>query len=183
MTEVKRLELSRRELLVGGVFALGAAALLPRGAFAAGPPATFAATSTSWLEVAKTSPLVYVSPLTKGGKESTCHGEVWFFVDGGDVVLATATKTWKVRALGKGLDRARVWVGDFGPYKSAAEKLPSAPSFEAKARVDKDPAVFARLLAAYALKYPDEWDKWKPRFESSYADGSRVVIRYAPITG
>jgi len=173
MSEVKRLELSRRELLVGGALALGAAALLPRAVFAAAGP--------SWLEVAKTSPLVYVSPLSKDGKESTCHGEVWFFVDGGDVVLATATKTWKVRALDKGRDRARVWVGDFGPYKSSPEKLATAPSFDATARIDKDRAVFDRLLAAYAVKYPDEWSKWKPRFESSYGDGSRVVIRYSPV--
>jgi hypothetical protein len=173
MSPFNRLELSRRELLVGGALALGAAALIPRAVMAAAGP--------SWLEAAKTSSLVYVSPLSKAGKESTCHGEVWFFVDGGDVVLATATKTWKARALDKGLDRARVWVGSFGPYEDSPEKLASAPSFEASARVDKDRAAFDRLLAAYAVKYPDEWSKWKPRFESSYTDGSRVVIRYSPV--
>ncbi|MGH9889530.1 MAG: hypothetical protein ACREBE_28615, partial [bacterium] len=94
-----RLELSRRGLLVGGALALGAAALLPRIGFAAESP--------GWLEVAKKSPLVYVSPLTKAGKESTCHGEVWFFVDGGDVVIATGTKTWKARSIAQGRDRAR----------------------------------------------------------------------------
>src|SRR5512134_2764544 len=130
MSRIHRLELSRRELLVGGALSLGAAALLPRG-FAA-------AAGSTWLDAAKTSPLVYVSPLSKDGKESACHGEVWFFLDGGDVVLATGTKTWKVRALEQGRDRARVWVGDFGPYKSAPEKLASAPHFDATARIDKD---------------------------------------------
>jgi hypothetical protein len=164
------LELSRRELLVAGACALGAAVLGPRVVRAAG--------ETGWLEAARTSPLVYVCPLLKDGSESRCHGEVWYFVDGGDVVLATATKTWKARALAAGRDRARVWVGDFGPYAKAAEKLSSAPSFVARASIDKDRATFDRLLAAYAVKYPDEWDKWKPRFESSYADGTRVLIRY-----
>ena len=133
---------------------------------------------TAWLAAAKTSPLVYVSPLLASGAESRCHGEVWFFVDGGDVVLATATKTWKARALAAGRNQARIWVGDFGPYEGAAEKVAGAPNFVATATLDKDRAVFDRLLAAYAEKYADEWGKWKPRFESSYADGSRIVIRY-----
>ncbi len=167
--------LSRRELLLAGACALGAAAVWPRGVFAAPAP--------TWLEVAQKSPLVYVSPLLADGAESRCHGEVWFFVDGGDVVLATATKTWKARALELGRDTARIWVGDFGPYVKTPEKVKAAPNFVAKARLDKDRAVFDRLLAAYAVKYADEWGKWKPRFESSYADGSRVVIRYSPVAG
>jgi hypothetical protein len=166
-------ELSRRELLLAGACALGTAAFWPRHAFAADEPA--------WLAAARVSPLVYVSPLLKDGAESRCHGEVWFFVDAGDVVLATATKTWKAQALALGRDRARIWVGDFGPYSKAPEKVAKAPSFVASASLDKDRAVFDRLLAAYAVKYADEWGKWKPRFESSYADGSRVVIRYKSI--
>ena len=166
-------ELTRRELLVAGACALGAAALWPRGARAEG--------ESAWLQAAKKSSLVYVSPLLADGSESRCHGEVWFFVDGGDVVLATATKTWKARALGLGRDRARVWVGDFGPYSGASEKVAKAPNAVTTAKLDNDRAVFDRLLAAFAEKYADEWGKWKPRFESSYADGSRVVIRYTPV--
>ena len=169
------LELSRRELLVAGAYALGAASFWPRRAWAAGEAA--------WLEAARKSPLVYVSPLLANGSESRCHGEVWFFVDGGDIVLATATKTWKARALEAGRKTARIWVGDFGPYAKAPEKLATAPTFVASASLEKDRAVFARLLAAYAVKYADEWGKWKPRFESSYADGTRVVVRYAPVPG
>ncbi len=162
--------LTRRELLLASACALGAAALWPRGARAADP---------AWLEAARKMPLVYVSPLLANGNESRCHGEVWFFVDGNDVVLATATDTWKARALGLGRNRARIWVGDFGPYAGAKDKLAGAPSFVATAKLDKDRAVFDRLLAAFAVKYADEWGKWKPRFESSYADGSRIVIRYS----
>lgn len=164
-------ELTRRELLRAGALTLGAVALAPRALFAA---------ESSFLATAKTSPLVYVSPLTKDGAESRCHGEVWFFVDGNDVVIATSVKSWKARALALGRDRARLWVGDFGPYSGAREKVAAAPSVLARGAVDKDPATFSRLLGAYAAKYPDEWGKWKPRFESSYADGSRVVIRYQP---
>jgi hypothetical protein len=163
-------ELTRRELLRSGALTFGAVALLPRVLHAAAEPA--------WLAAAKTSPLVYVSPLKKDGAESRCHGEVWFFLDGGDVVLATSVKSWKARALGLGRKQARVWVGDFGSYAGAKDEVSAAPSFLADASLDRDPAVFARLLAAYGTKYPDEWDKWKPRFEQGYGDGSRVVIRY-----
>lgn len=166
------LELTRRELLVAGGCALGSAVLWPR--------VGRAAPDSGWLEVAKTSPLAYISPLAKDGSESRCHGEVWFFVDGGDVVIATAAKTWKARAIAAGRSSARVWVGDFGPYASAAEKLKTAPNFVAQASIDGDRAVFDRLLAAFEIKYPNEWAKWKPRFESSYTDGTRVVVRYKP---
>ncbi len=169
---MSELELTRRELLVTGACALGATALWPRMAHAQAP--------ASWLDVAKRSPLAYISPLTKDGGESRCHGEVWFFVDGGDVVIATATKTWKARAIASGRDRARIWVGDFGPYVKAPEKVATAPNLVAHASIDSDRAVFDRLLAAFAVKYPNEWDKWKPRFESGHADGSRVVVRYKP---
>ncbi len=172
MTGPDRSMLTRRELLVTSACALGTAALWPRSARAADDPA--------WLAAAKTAPLVYVSPLLANGNESRCHGEVWFFVDGGDVVLATAIKTWKARALELGRTRTRIWVGDFGPYSGAKDKLATAPNFVATASLDKDRAVFDRMLAAYAVKYADEWGKWKPRFESSYADGSRIVIRYTP---
>lgn len=127
------------------------------------------------------SPLVYVSPLKSNGAESRCHGEVWFFHDRGDVVLATGRNAWKSRALRKDLDRARIWVGDFGPVGSAGDRYRKAPSFLARASFDEDAATFRRLLDAYGKKYPDEWDRWKPRFERSYEQGSRLVIRYTPI--
>src|SRR5262247_3112229 len=107
-------ELTRRELLRSGALAFGAVALLPRVLHAAAEPA--------WLAAAKTSALVYVSPLKKDGAESRCHGEVWFFLDQGDVVLATSVSSWKARALGLGRKQARIWVGDFGPYSGAKDK-------------------------------------------------------------
>ena len=129
------------------------------------------------------SPLVYVSPLRSDGRESRCHGEVWFFEDAGDVVIGTGRDRWKGRAVAAGLDRARVWVGDFGPVSRAGDRYRAAPTFLTRASLDTDPATFERLLARFASKYADEWGKWGPRFEKSYADGSRILIRYAPIAG
>jgi hypothetical protein len=127
------------------------------------------------------SPLVYVSPLRASGQESSCHGEVWFFEDRGDVVLATGKDAWKTRALRKGWDTARIWVGDFGPVSRAGEKFRSAPEFRARAALDADPAVFDRLLAGFTKKYPEFQSKWESRFKQGYRDRSRVVIRYTPI--
>jgi hypothetical protein len=127
------------------------------------------------------SPLVYVSPLKKDGSESTCHGEVWFVQDGSDVVLVTAADRWKARSVKGGLDRARLWVGDFGVWTSADGKWKGAPSFVAKVSFDADAAARARALAAFSKKYPDEWGKWGPRFRDGLADGSRVMLRYVPV--
>jgi hypothetical protein len=169
---------TRRALLRAGAITLGLAALAPRRLFAADAPFQLAQPT---LDALQSSKLVYVSPLKKDGSESKCHGEVWYFWDRDAVVIATATTGWKTRAVRAGNDRARLWVGDFGPYAKARDKVRAAPGFTAHAAVDPDPATFQRLLESYGTRYPDEWGKWKPRFESSHADGSRTVVRYTPV--
>jgi len=176
MNVSSRLPWSRREFLKGAGIVLAGAALPPAFARAESESIVLPAAT---LELLGKSGFIYVSPLKSDGNESSCHGEAWFFRDGDDAVLATASDTWKAKALGKGLDRARVWVGDHGRVRLGNEKFRKAPSFEARASLDKDPAAFERLLAAFAGKYPDEWDKWEPRFRKGYADGSRIVIRYS----
>ena len=131
------------------------------------------------------SGLVYVSPLLSSGKESTCHGEVWFGWIDGSVLVITGAERWKARALTKGLDRARIWVGDHGPWKKTLgrnESFREAPSFEAgAARVEGKPALVDQLLEFYGEKYPDEIGKWRDKMRGGYADGSRVLIRYTPL--
>lgn len=131
------------------------------------------------------SKLVYVSPLLADGSESTCHGEVWFGWIDGSVVIITAKDRWKSRALDKGLDGARIWVGDYGPWKKllgGSETFRQAPSFDARAAAAKAPALLDRLIATYEKKYPAEIGKWRERFTKGFADGSRVLIRYTPRT-
>ncbi len=172
--------ISRRQALKGGGLLLGALALpAPLAGLARSSPSDGPGTPSR--ELLGSSPLVYVSPLRADGSESRCHGEVWFFRDGEDVVLATGKDTWKARALRKGFDRARIWVGDFGAYSAAKDKVAAAPRFDARAEWDFDRAVFTRLLEAYARKYPGAWSNWKPRFESGFQNGSRIMIRYKPI--
>jgi hypothetical protein len=110
---------------------------------------------------------------------------VWFAFLDGAVVLNTASTTWKARAVSRGLDRARVWVGDHGRWKTVMgrdEAFRAAPSFDARAEVVKDAAVLDRLLAAYQTKYPDEIGSWRDKMRDGVRDGSRVLIRYAPAT-
>jgi hypothetical protein len=163
--------LTRRELLWTGTLWLGSAALLPRLARAHEGHDDYALPQATQDALGKER-LVHVSPLKSNGKESRCHAEVWYFFDRGSVVIATASKGWKVRAAKLASPKARLWVGSYGT---------GAPTFLASAAIDGDPAAFERLLAAYGTRYPDEWGKWKPRFESSHADGSRTLVRYTPI--
>jgi hypothetical protein len=169
-------QLSRRTFL-GALTAAAASLLLPRGRLAADEAFALPDEARAALEK---SPLVYLSPLRSNGAESTCHGEVWFVRDGGDLLVVTAADRWKALAVGRGLDRARFWVGDFGRWKRARGRYKKAPSFLAKARFDSDASVAERALAAFGEKYPDEWNKWEPRFRKGLADGSRVLIRYRP---
>jgi hypothetical protein len=132
------------------------------------------------------SGLVYISPLLADGRESTCHGEVWFAWLDGSVVIITGRDRWKARAVARGLDGARIWVGDHGPWKRLGvvenEAFRSAPSFVARAETVKDTTLLDRLLAEFERKYPDEIGQWRDKMRSGYADGSRVLVRYTPKT-
>ena len=163
------IDLSRRSFLRSSAV-LSAGLVLPVRAFADAPTAVKNA-------VAK-SPLVYISPLKSDGAESRCHGEVWFVADGDDLLVVTNPERWRAACLSKGLDRARIWVGDFGLWKRAEGAFRSAPTYVAKASLDSDPAAHTRALEAFGKKYPDEWDKWGPRFAKGLASGERVLIRY-----
>jgi hypothetical protein len=150
-------------------------------------PPRFARAEEEWklpaetLQAFQSSRLVYISPLKGEGGESRCHGEVWFFWDRDAVVIGTGRDTWKARAVSRGLDRARIWVGDFGRGQKGPEgPFRQGPTFLARAARDTDPATFERLFDAFAQRYPDEWDKWGPRFRGGYTDGSRILIRYKP---
>jgi len=135
-------------------------------------------------EALRTSRFVYVSPLRSDGRESTCHGEVWFAWLDGAVVITTGRSSWKARALAGGLDRARIWVGDFGRWKqllSRSQDFRRGPSFEARAERVEGEALLDQLLASYDRKYPDEIATWRERMRRGYADGSRVLIRYQPL--
>jgi hypothetical protein len=173
------MQVDRRTFLLGGL----AGALLPRALARAAEPAPEPGAPLA--EALERSPLVYVSPLRADGRESTCHGEVWFAWLDGAVVLITARDRWKARAVLGGLDRARIWVGDHGPWKRMLgqnEAFRSAPSFEARAALANDANLLDRLLAAYERKYPKEIGSWRDKFRQGFADGSRVLIRYAPRT-
>jgi hypothetical protein len=168
---------TRRALLQGAGYGLGTLLL----------PVRFAPAKEAWalpaetLEALQSSQLVYVSPLNSDGGESQCHGEVWYFWDQGAVVLATSSGTWKAKALAQGLDRARIWVGDFDRGQKGSEgPFRQGPTFLTKAERDTAPATFERLFEAFGKRYAEEWGKWGPRFRSGYADGSRILIRYTP---
>lgn len=142
------------------------------------PLRAFGDTHTKLQDARARSPLVYISPLRSDGGESRCHGEVWFVMDGDDVLVVTNPERWRAACVSQGLDRARIWVGDFGPWKQSKGAFRDAPSYDAKASLDSDPGTHTRALAAFGKKYPDSWDQWGPRFTRGLASGERVLVRY-----
>lgn len=161
--------LTRREWMVGSA-ALFASALMPR--------ALWAGLAEDAARALAGSQLVYISPLLVDGSESSCHGEVWFVTDGEDVLVVTAAERWRAEAVRRGLDRARLWVGEHGIWTRSDEAFRDSPSYDATVRLEEYD--HAAALDAFGLKYPDEWDRWGPRFRNGLADGSRVLLRYTP---
>jgi hypothetical protein len=161
--------------LAGALLALPFAALRRAGA---------ATLSEGARRALASSPYVYVSPLRSSGEESGCHAEVWFGWLDGRVVVITGSTGWKARALGRGLDRARIWVGDHGRWKRIGitnDAFRKAPSFDARAAKVTDPALLDRLMAEFRRKYGAEFDEWEPKMRAGFADGSRTLIAYEPL--
>lgn len=125
------------------------------------------------------SKLVYITPLKRNGEESRCKAEIWFAHVDGDVFVVTAADAWRAQAVGRGLDRARLWVGEFGVWHDADGAFRNAPELMATAALETNGETQGRVLATMGGKYGDGWSRWGPRFEKGLADGSRVMIRYA----
>jgi hypothetical protein len=171
--------IDRRTLLeaMAGLVLAPAALMHPR------PAAASAELDPALVKALKESPFVYISPLRSNGQESRCHGEVWYGWIDGAVVVITATKSWKTRAMVSGLTRTRIWVGDYGRVKKiigSNEAFRAGPTFMARAELVKSAAMIGRLLGLYDKKYPDEIKAWRGPMRAGLADGSRLMIRYVP---
>ena len=125
------------------------------------------------------SSLVYLTPLKTDGSESVCHGEVWFVVHDGSLYVSTDSNAWRADAVRKGLDLARLWLGEHGVWTKAGNKFKSSPSFVARAELSTDRATHTAALAKFGEKYPERWDTWGPRFAKGLEDGSRALIKYS----
>lgn len=169
--------LDRRSFISAAVAAAAGALLIPRRLLA--EDGRSAAVKAA-LDAATKSPLIYVSPLRSGGEESTCHGEVWFVKQDDDLLVVTSPERWRAACIGRGLTKARIWVGDYGVWSSSNEKFRAAPFFVAAARVERDRAAHARALETFGAKYHEEWSKWGPRFSEGLSSGERVMLRYSP---
>ena len=130
------------------------------------------------------SPFVYISPLLRDGEESSCHAELWYAWIDNSIVVTVAKDRWKATALARGLNGARIWVGDHGRWKTMFggrnEAFRGAPNFFAEAKQVDDTQMIERLLTVYSKKYPAEIEKWNDQMRSGNADGSRIMIRYRP---
>ena len=164
---------TRRDLIVGLVIAPS----IPWLVRTAVAEEESAASATSELS---TSPLVYLTPIKSNGEESRCKAEIWFAYHGGHVYVVTPPETWRAQAVGKGLTRTRLWVGDFGVWTRSDGAFRQAPELMASAAIETDADTQAKVLAAMGEKYADSgWGTWGQRFKDGLADGSRVMIRYA----
>lgn len=170
---MRHLTINRREFLLLTGSALGGALLAPQ---------VFAQLAPGMASGLVESNLVYLTPLRSDGSESACQAELWFVADGAGVYVVTAHDAWRARAVTRGLTQARVWVGDVGVWTRSNGTYRALPQMEAEAAFVTDPAEHARLLEIFGAKYSMVWLIWRSRFRNGLADGSRVMLRYQPIS-
>ena len=128
------------------------------------------------------SSLIYLTPIKSDGQESRCQAEVWFAHDGVDMYVCTGVNTWRARAASSGLNRAKIWVGELGEWKGTRGKYKTLPQLDAEATVVTDKSVEEKALQLLGDKYSLEWIVWGPRFRKGLANGSRVMLRYRPLS-
>jgi hypothetical protein len=164
--------ITRRNLVTvcGGALALGALPLKLIGSKAA-----------SVKQAIDSSDLIYLTAIRTDGSESSCQAEVWFVPSGSDLYIVTATSSWRVRAVKKGLKKARIWVGDLGPWQGTEGKYKSLPGLDALATEVTDAAEQEQILDQFGSKYSVSWVFYGSRFRDGLADGTRTMVRYRPI--
>jgi hypothetical protein len=172
--------ISRRDFICGAA-TLSGVILLPAN-LAWSRDVEFQVSKAAQAAIGK-SKLIYITPIKSDGKESSCHAEVWFYADGADLLVVTKEELWRSQAVKRGLDRARIWVGDHGVWKRSNDAFRDSPSFLAQAEhISSDAKAVGRTLKGMGPKYAGEgWGTYGPRFEKGLADGSRVLLRYRPI--
>lgn len=134
----------------------------------------------NFAQLLKQSDLVYITPLKSNGKESRCQAEIWFVYSDRDIYVCTNTSSWRCVAANKGLQQARIWVGDVGVWANSEGRYKQLPQLDAVANIVKDQTKHQQALALFADKYPLGWLRWGSVFENGLADGSRSLIRYTP---
>ena len=139
--------------------------------------------SKAALAAISTSELIYISHLRKDGSESKCHAEVWFSHEGEDLYVVTWDTRWRARAIKKGLDRARIWVGDYGAWKRSHGAFKKGPNFLAVGEfVSDDAEAVVRTLNAMGSKYATSgWSSYGPRFTKGLKSGHHVLLRYRAV--
>ncbi len=161
--------ITRRNLL-GSAATAATVAILPR----------FAQANEALATAMAESRLIYLTPLQSSGAESRCQAEIWFALHEGAMYVVTRTDAWRTEAVRRGLDRARVWVGDAGNWRRANGRYKEFPVVETAVSIETDAAHRERVLTTMGVKYADEWPTWGPRFRKGLADGSRVMLKYRP---
>jgi len=111
---------------------------------------------------------VYIQSERKGG-ELGKPAEIWFFVEGDTLYVGTRPQSWRVKRIKAGRTKARIAVGSAG-----------GPAYDATGKVVRDPAVEAKLMEAFAKKYPDGWSKHADGFREGFRTGERVLVAYSP---
>ena len=93
--------LTRRNALTRGAALFAAAWSAPQIAFAAESPSVAALDK---------SDLIYLSPIVSDGKDSACHGEVWFVHHDREIFVVTQSNAWRAEATRRGFNLSLIHI-------------------------------------------------------------------------
>ena len=131
-------------------------------------PAQSATLSPELQQTLDSSKYVYIQTERRDGSFSKA-AEIWFMPYQDAVWVVSPATTHRVKRIQAGKTKAKVWIG-----KS------DGPSFDAQGSIVKDPEINKVVLDTFAKKYADSWSSYEKSFRDGLADGSRVLIKYAP---
>jgi len=119
-------------------------------------------------ELLSNSKYVYIASTRKDGTLGK-PAEIWFLFHDDAVWVGTRPASWRAKRIRAGRPEAQIAIGKV-----------DGVGFSATGEVVSDPDVAALMMRSFALKYPDRWPDHAAGFRSGFADGSRILIRYAP---
>jgi hypothetical protein len=170
--------MNRRKILKAAMAtSLAVLPTMARGAASSSAAAALSASAAKLPYTIDETAVIYLTPLKNDGAESACQAEVWFTHHQGEIFVVTASDAWRARAIGAGLSRARIWIGDVGVWNSDA-RYKVLPSVDVVGDQILDASRQAQVLEQFGDKYSLEWIVWGARFRKGLADGSRVMLRY-----
>ena len=134
-------------------------------------PAALMGLSSDLAKKLEAAEYVYISSTRKDGTPREHPPRSGSSTTMAPFTVGTRATSWRVKRIGWGRPQAKIAVGKA-----------DGPSFSAKGEIVGKREIQDLLMKTFATKYPKGWERYAESFRTGFKDGSRVVVKYTPIT-